>query len=133
MEQAATGIVDFGPGVGELGGAIVAQGTPGRGDGQSPELDSRNGAHLSGPAGDRGPGVRRPPRRGPAKLVGGSERRTTFQNLTVEFARRAGALVAVTGVSGAGSRPWSIQSLPPGARPAAWPTEGPGGAGRHKV
>ena len=94
MEQ-ADWIVDFGPGAGELGGAIVAQGTPAE---VMANPRSLTGAYLSGREEIEVPQHRRPP--GKSKLVVEGAKENNLQNVTVEFP--LGLLVAVTGVSGAG-------------------------------
>ncbi|HYR56170.1 MAG TPA: excinuclease ABC subunit UvrA [Myxococcaceae bacterium] len=94
MEQ-SDWIVDFGPGAGELGGEIVAQGTPAQ---IQKDPKSLTGAYLSGRERIEIPERRRPP--GKQKLVIVGAKANNLKDLTVEIP--LGLFVAVTGVSGAG-------------------------------
>jgi excinuclease ABC subunit A len=94
MEQ-ADWIVDFGPGAGELGGEIVAQGTPAQ---IRKDPRSLTGAYLSGRERIEIPERRRPLGKPKVTIVGAKA--NNLKNVTVEIP--LGVFVAVTGVSGAG-------------------------------
>ncbi len=94
MEE-ADWIVDFGPGAGELGGQVVAQGTPAQ---VMKDEDSLTGAYLSGRKEIEIPEQRRKP--GKQKITIQGARENNLKDLDVELP--LGVLVAVTGVSGAG-------------------------------
>ncbi|HKD43639.1 MAG TPA: excinuclease ABC subunit UvrA [Myxococcaceae bacterium] len=94
MEQ-ADWIIDFGPGAGELGGEIVAQGTPAQ---IKKDPKSLTGAYLSGRERIEVPERRRPV--GKDKLVIVGAKANNLKNITVEIP--VGIFAAVTGVSGAG-------------------------------
>jgi excinuclease ABC subunit A len=91
---AADYVVDMGPGAGELGGEVVAQGTP-----AELQRDSRSltGRYLSGAESIPLPRQRRA---GSVKLQLRKVRARNLKNLSVEIP--IGALTCVTGVSGAG-------------------------------
>ncbi len=93
MEQ-ADWIVDFGPGAGEHGGEIVAEGTP---EDVRRNPSSLTGAYLAGRREIAIPEGRRKAR-GAITVAGASA--NNLKDLTVQFP--LGALTAVTGVSGAG-------------------------------
>jgi excinuclease ABC subunit A len=93
MEE-ADWLVDFGPGAGEHGGEIVAQGTPAE---VKRHPASLTGAYLSGRREIALP-ERRRPARGAVTVAGATE--NNLRDITVEFP--LGTLTAVTGVSGAG-------------------------------
>jgi len=94
MEQ-ADWIIDFGPGAGELGGEIVAQGTPVQ---IKKDPKSLTGAYLSGRERIEVPERRRPV--GKDKLVIVGAKANNLKNITVEIP--VGIFASVTGVSGAG-------------------------------
>ncbi|HEY0879616.1 MAG TPA: excinuclease ABC subunit UvrA, partial [Zeimonas sp.] len=93
--RAADHVVDMGPGAGERGGAVVAQGTA-----QAIEAseESLTGRYLSGALRIEVPPSRKPP--GEAQLVVRGAHGNNLKNLDVAFP--LGLLVCVTGVSGSG-------------------------------
>jgi excinuclease ABC subunit A len=93
--ESADWIVDFGPGAGEHGGRIVAEGTPAH---VMKDPASLTGAYLSGRAEIPVPARRRTPGKGKITVVGATE--NNLKDVTVSFP--LGCFVAVTGVSGAG-------------------------------
>ncbi len=94
MEEADY-LVDFGPGAGELGGNVVAHGTPKE---VMANTKSLTGAYLSGREEIEVPETRRKP--GKSKLVIEGAKANNLKDITVDIP--LGLFVAVTGVSGAG-------------------------------
>jgi excinuclease ABC subunit A len=94
MEEADY-LIDFGPGAGELGGQVVAHGTPAE---VAKHPTSITGKFLSGREEIRVPGVRRPGNGHKIRILGATE--NNLKNVDVEFP--LGTFTAVTGVSGAG-------------------------------
>ncbi len=93
--ESADWIVDFGPGAGEHGGEIVAEGTPA----QIQDIPrSITGAYLSGRREIGVPDRRRRSDRGAITVVGATE--NNLKDVTTRFP--LGVFTAVTGVSGAG-------------------------------
>ncbi len=94
--ESADFVVDMGPGAGEHGGRIVAQGTPGE---VAANPDSLTGAYLSGRRRIEAPAKRTPPN--PArelKIIGASGNNLKRVDLTIPV----GLFTCVTGVSGSG-------------------------------
>jgi excinuclease ABC subunit A len=94
MEEADF-LIDFGPGAGEHGGEIVAQGTPAE---VKRHPQSLTGAYLSGRREIELPARRRSADHGAVTIAGARE--NNLKDVTVSFP--LGRMIAVTGVSGAG-------------------------------
>ncbi len=93
--RAADFVVDLGPGAGQQGGRIVAQGRP---DDIARAPDSLTGGYLSGARTIALPSERRQP--GPARLTVRGCRENNLKGIDIEVP--LGLLVCVTGVSGSG-------------------------------
>jgi excinuclease ABC subunit A len=93
--QAADWIIDIGPGAGEHGGFIVAEGTF---DEIASDPDSITGQFLSGRRNIEIPTTRRAGNGKSLRLIGARE--NNLKNLTVDFP--LGTFICVTGVSGSG-------------------------------
>ncbi|MET0405135.1 MAG: excinuclease ABC subunit UvrA [Cystobacter sp.] len=123
MEEADY-LVDFGPGAGELGGQVVAAGTP------SEVMDnekSLTGAYLSGRKEIEVPEKRRAP--GKSKVTIQGARENNLKDVTVDIP--LALFVAVTGVSGAGKSTLINEILYPAAARALYESrEVPG---KHKA
>ncbi|MGD9951849.1 MAG: excinuclease ABC subunit UvrA, partial [Burkholderiales bacterium] len=93
---AADHVVDMGPGAGEAGGRIVAEGPP---EGIIESEQSLTGKYLSNSLRIEIPGRRLPRRKGGALRIAGASG-NNLKQATVEFP--VGLFVCVTGVSGSG-------------------------------
>ena len=104
--RAADYVIDMGPGAGELGGHVVAAGTP---DQIAACPDSITGAYLTGKKQIALPSKRRNPRRGAIKITGATANNLKSVNAKVEL----GTLTVVTGVSGSGKSSLVTDTLAP--------------------
>ncbi len=104
--RAADYVIDMGPGAGELGGHVVAAGTP---DQIAACPDSITGAYLTGKKQIALPAKRRNPRRGAIKITGATANNLKSVNAKVEL----GTLTVVTGVSGSGKSSLVTDTLAP--------------------
>ena len=104
--RAADYVIDMGPGAGELGGPVVAAGTP---EEIAANPDSVTGAYLTGLRQIELPAKRRNPRRGVIKVVGASANNLKGVTAKVEL----GTLTVVTGVSGSGKSSLVTDTLAP--------------------
>ena len=104
--RAADWVIDMGPGAGELGGAVVAAGTPADIMGNPGSL---TGAYLTGRKMIELPAERRRPGRGALRIFGASANNLKKVDARVEF----GTLTVVTGVSGSGKSSLVTDTLAP--------------------
>ena len=104
--RAADYVIDMGPGAGELGGHVVAAGTPNQ---IAACPDSITGAYLTGKKQIALPPKRRNPRRGAIKIMGATANNLKGVNAKVEL----GTLTVVTGVSGSGKSTLVTDTLAP--------------------
>ena len=104
--RAADYVVDMGPGAGEHGGYVVAEGTPAK---VAKAKGSITADYLSGRRKIEVPASRRNPGRGVVRLTGASE--NNLKDLDVEI--EIGTLTVVTGVSGSGKSSLVTDTLAP--------------------
>ena len=104
--RAADYVIDMGPGAGELGGHVVAAGTP---EEIVENPDSITGAYLTGKKQIRLPEARRKPGRGKIKITGASANNLKNVSAAIEL----GTLTVVTGVSGSGKSSLVTDTLAP--------------------
>ena len=104
--RAADYVIDMGPGAGELGGHVVAAGTP---EEIIKNPDSITGAYLTGKKQIRLPEARRKPGHGKIKITGASANNLKNVSASIEL----GTLTVVTGVSGSGKSSLVTDTLAP--------------------
>lgn len=104
--RAADYVLDIGPGAGELGGKVVAAGTPQQ---IMDNPHSITGAYLTGKRLIRVPEKRRRPGRGALKITGAIHNNLKSVSAKIEF----GTLTVVTGVSGSGKSSLVTDTLAP--------------------
>lgn len=104
--RAADYVLDIGPGAGELGGKVVAAGTPQQ---IMDNPHSITGAYLTGKRLIRVPEKRRRPGRGALKITGATHNNLKSVSAKIEF----GTLTVVTGVSGSGKSSLVTDTLAP--------------------
>ncbi len=103
---AADNVIDMGPGAGERGGEVVAQGTPAQ---IMENPDSLTGSYLRGERMITLPLKRRNPRRGSVKISGAKANNLKNVNARIEL----GTFTVVTGVSGSGKSSLVTDTLAP--------------------
>ena len=104
--RAADYVIDMGPGAGELGGHVVAAGTP---EEIMADEKSLTGAYLTGKRMIRLPKERRNPGRGALKITGCRANNLKNVKVKVEY----GTFTVVTGVSGSGKSSLVTDTLAP--------------------
>ena len=104
--RAADWVIDMGPGAGELGGRVVAEGAPKVIEANPASL---TGAYLTGQKMVPVPDQRRKPRRGKLKLTGASANNLKDIDVAIEL----GTFTVVTGVSGSGKSSLVTDTLAP--------------------
>lgn len=104
--RSADYVIDMGPGAGELGGEVVAAGTP---EEVMRVQDSLTAQYLSGRKCVPIPSERRHPHRGSLQLKGACENNLKKVDLTVPL----GTLTLITGVSGSGKSSLITDTLAP--------------------
>ena len=104
--RAADYVIDMGPGAGELGGRVVAAGTP---DQIAACPESITGAYLTGRREVRLPEKRRNPRKGAIKISGATANNLRGVSAKIEL----GTLTVVTGVSGSGKSSLVTDTIAP--------------------
>ena len=104
--RSADYVLDIGPGAGELGGRVIAEGAPADIMAQS---ESVTGAYLTGARMVKLPEKRRNPRKGKLKITGASCNNLKGLDVSIEL----GTLTVVTGVSGSGKSSLVTDTLAP--------------------
>ncbi|OFK24761.1 excinuclease ABC subunit UvrA [Olsenella sp. HMSC062G07] len=121
--RAADYVIDMGPGAGELGGSVVAAGTP---EDICRHPESITGAYLTGRRIVELPEVRRRPDAGTIELAGARANNLKGVDVQVEL----GTLTVVTGVSGSGKSSLVTDTLAPALTNAVHHSQRPVGAYR---
>ena len=104
--RSADYVIDIGPGAGEHGGSIVAQGSP------QQIMDTQGSLtadYLSGRSEIHIPLVRRDPQKGSIRITGASENNLKDLDVSIDL----GTLTVVTGVSGSGKSSLITDTLAP--------------------
>ena len=104
--RSADYVIDMGPGAGELGGEVVAAGTP---EEIMQVSDSLTAQYLSGTKVIPIPEVRRNPKKGSIQLKGATENNLKKVDISIPL----GTLTLVTGVSGSGKSSLITDTLAP--------------------
>ncbi len=104
--RSADYVIDMGPGAGELGGHVVAHGTP---DEVAKNPHSITGQYISGEKSIGLPAQRRNPQKGKLSLKGVS--RNNLKNVSLDI--ELGTFTVVTGVSGSGKSSLITDTLAP--------------------
>jgi excinuclease ABC subunit A len=104
--RAADYVIDMGPGAGEMGGHVVAEGTPQE---IMANEDSLTGAYLTGKRMIPLPDTRRYPRRGKLTITGCKANNLKGISASIEY----GTFTVVTGVSGSGKSSLITDTLAP--------------------
>lgn len=119
--RAADYVVDMGPGAGELGGEVVAAGTPAEIEACDKSI---TGAYLTGKRLIKLPEARRKPGRGALKITGATHNNLQNVSASIEF----GTFTVVTGVSGSGKSSLVTDTLAPALTNAIHHSQRPVGA-----
>ncbi len=121
---AADHVIDMGPGAGERGGAVVAEGSPAQ---IMESADSLTGEYLRGERMIELPAKRRNPRRGSVRILGA--RANNLKNITARI--ELGTFTVVTGVSGSGKSSLVTDTLAPALTNAVHRSQRPVGPHRR--
>ncbi len=122
--RAADHVIDMGPGAGEHGGAVVAQGSPAQ---IMESEESLTGSYLRGERMVELPAARRNPRRGSVRITGAKANNLKNVNARIEL----GTFTVVTGVSGSGKSSLVTDTLAPALTNAVHRSQRPVGPHRR--